>query len=77
MNDTAAADMRYGDLTADQLQKRYRLTDVSEKVNPYTGVRLTPFNLPQSRFYRPTPLTTREAVRIKPARSCYLMKCVA
>lgn len=53
MNDRAAADMRYGDLTADHLQKRYRLTDVSEKVNPYIGVRLTPFNLPQSRFYRP------------------------
>ncbi|UQY44830.1 DUF3289 family protein [Erwinia sp. PK3-005] len=44
MNDRAAADMRYGDLTADQMQKHYRLTDVSEKVNPYTGVRLTPFN---------------------------------
>lgn len=53
MNDRAAADMRYGDLTADQLQKRYFLTDVSEKVNPYTGVRLSPFNLPQSRFYTP------------------------
>lgn len=44
--------MQYGDLTADQLQKRYFLTDVSETVDPYTGVRLTPFNLPQSRFYR-------------------------
>lgn len=52
MNDRAAADMRYGDLTASQLRKRYSLTDVSETVDPYSGVRLTPFNLPQSRFFR-------------------------
>lgn len=53
MHDRAAADMRYGDLTAAQLQKVYLLTDVSEKVDPYSGTRLTPFNVPQSRFYRP------------------------
>ena len=53
MDDRAAADMQYGDLTASELQKRYLLTDVSEKVDPYTGIRLTPFNVPQSRFYIP------------------------
>ncbi|MGD8108056.1 DUF3289 family protein [Pantoea sp. FN0302] len=51
MNDTAAADMKYGDLTASQLQDFYHLTDVSERVNPYTCIKLSPFNLPQSRFY--------------------------
>ncbi|GLR08628.1 hypothetical protein GCM10007905_13470 [Mixta theicola] len=51
MDDRAAADMRYGDLTASQLKKGYLLTDVSEKVDPYSGTQLTPFNLPQSRFY--------------------------
>jgi uncharacterized protein (TIGR03034 family) len=51
MDDTMAKDMYCGDLTASQLQKYYYLTDVSEKVDPYTCTKLTPFNLPQSRFY--------------------------
>lgn len=40
-----------GDLTAAELQKNYFMMDVSEKVEPYTLTELTPFNLPQSRFY--------------------------
>lgn len=49
-NDVGADDMRYGDISQEQLIKRFRLTAVSNVVDPYTLTRLTPFNTPQSRF---------------------------
>lgn len=60
INDTTAVDMRYGDLTASRLQQQYNLTDVSEKVDPYTLTALTPFDLPQSRFYTMHDLAERK-----------------
>lgn len=60
INDTTAVDMRYGDLTASRLQQQYYLTDVSEKVDPYTLTALTPFDLPQSRFYTMHDLAERK-----------------
>ncbi|AXY34285.1 PAAR domain-containing protein [Yersinia pseudotuberculosis] len=38
MDDYAAEDMRYGDMTEDVLKKKFHLTDVSARVNPYTTV---------------------------------------
>ncbi|CRG52266.1 PAAR domain-containing protein [Yersinia wautersii] len=38
MDDYAAEDMRYGDITEDVLKKKFHLTDVSARVNPYTTV---------------------------------------
>ncbi|GGD30837.1 hypothetical protein GCM10011513_30470 [Franconibacter daqui] len=49
-NDVGADDMRYGDISQEQLIKRFRLTAVSNVIDPYTLTRLTPFNTPQSRF---------------------------
>ena len=71
MDDRAAADMQYGDLTASELQQRYFLTDVSEKIDPYTGIRLTPFNVPQSRFY--IPHTIKNAGACSPAACAALL----
>lgn len=49
-NDYGANDMRYGDLSEEQLKREFGLTTVSNVVDPYTLTRLTPFNNPQSRF---------------------------
>ncbi|KMV32656.1 DUF3289 family protein [Franconibacter pulveris] len=49
-NDVGADDMRYGDISQEQLIKRFRLTAISNVIDPYTLTRLTPFNTPQSRF---------------------------
>lgn len=38
MDDYAAKDMRYGDMTEEVLKKKFHLTDVSTRVNPYTTV---------------------------------------
>lgn len=51
MNDYSASDMRCGDLTTEELKKRYRLTDILTRANPYTLKKLTPFKQPQSMFY--------------------------
>ena len=36
MDDYNAADMRYGDITLDRLQKHYKLSDISAYINPFT-----------------------------------------
>ncbi|MBT0725527.1 DUF3289 family protein [Rosenbergiella sp. S61] len=51
MDDYSAKDMRCGDLTEAQLKSQYGLVDVSNRVNPYTLTKITPFNQPQSMFY--------------------------
>ena len=42
MDDYEAKDMHYGDLSEETLKGHFGLTDVSEKVNPYTQVLSTP-----------------------------------
>ncbi|MBT0725536.1 DUF3289 family protein [Rosenbergiella sp. S61] len=51
MDDYSAKDMRCGDLTEAQLKSQYGLVDVSSRVTPYTSIKITPFNQPQSMFY--------------------------
>lgn len=36
MDDYNAADMRYGDITLERLQKNYKLSDISAYINPFT-----------------------------------------
>jgi len=64
MDDYGASDMRCGDLTEAQLKSQYRLVDVSARANPYTLIKITPFNQPQSMFYG-----SREEGRKLPASS--------
>ncbi|QKJ88899.1 DUF3289 family protein [Paramixta manurensis] len=70
MDDYSADDMRCGDLTETQLRRHFLLDQVSSQVDPWTLTRLTPFQLPQSRFHGSRPpgggakLTRRECARI-------------
>ena len=50
-NDYGTDDMRYGDITAARLKKEFRLTNISNVVDPWTMTRLTAFANPQSRFF--------------------------
>ncbi|ARJ41620.1 hypothetical protein B1H58_06045 [Pantoea alhagi] len=50
-NDYGTDDMRYGDITAARLKKEFRLTNISNVVDPWTMTRLTVFDNPQSRFF--------------------------
>ncbi len=54
-NDMSAADMRCGDLSAQQLRQHFYLTQVSTQVDPFTSMRLTPFDAPQHRFTQRYP----------------------
>ncbi|QKJ88515.1 DUF3289 family protein [Paramixta manurensis] len=70
MDDHGAVDMRYGDLTETQLRRHFLLEMVSSQVDPWTLTRLTPFQLPQSRFHGSRPpgsgakITRQECARI-------------
>ncbi|QKJ88577.1 DUF3289 family protein [Paramixta manurensis] len=70
MDDYGAADMRCGDLTETQLRRCFLLNSVSSQVDPYTLTRITPFQLPQSRFHGSRPpgsgasLTRQQCARI-------------
>ena len=50
MNDYGARDMRYGDLSAQQLQHQYHLANVSAKVDPYRLKKRLPFTPSQYQF---------------------------
>lgn len=68
MDDYAASDMRYGDLTENCLKNTFNLVDVSTRVDPYTLTSLTSFNQPQSMFHgshRPgEKMSSQECARI-------------
>ncbi|MFZ4832183.1 DUF3289 family protein [Rouxiella sp. Mn2063] len=49
-NDYGAADMQFGDISESRLKNEFRLTNISNLVDPYNLTRLTAFNNPQSRF---------------------------
>lgn len=51
MDDYRASDMRCGDLSESQLKTQFHLIDVSNRANPYTLAKITPFRQPQSRFH--------------------------
>ncbi|MFZ4834669.1 YPO3983 family protein [Rouxiella sp. Mn2063] len=51
MDDHGADDMHCGDLSETQLKTQFNLFDVSNRANPYTLTKITPFNQPQSAFY--------------------------
>ena len=64
MDDYAAEDMRYGDLSESLLKSYFHLNDVSTRVDPWTLTRVTPFNQPHSRFHgsrQPGASVSREA----------------
>ncbi|YCH30856.1 DUF3289 family protein [Erwinia sp. D4-22] len=70
-NDYGTDDMRYGDITATRLKKEFRLTNISNVVDPWTMTRLTAFDNPQSRFFgaygnnqRSTRLSAQECARL-------------
>lgn len=50
MDDYGARDMRYGDLTADQLQHQYHLEQVSATIDPYRLKKRLPFTPSQYQF---------------------------
>lgn len=50
MDDYGASDMRCGDLTEVQLTSHYRLDYISDQVDPYTLVRRSSMDRPQSMF---------------------------
>ncbi|MTD26275.1 DUF3289 family protein [Erwinia sp. J316] len=64
MDEYSAEDMRYGDLSEFRLKNDFKLRDVSARVNPYTGERIT-----ASRYnlfnHRPSqPLSVKESADI-------------
>lgn len=70
-NDYGTDDMRYGDITATRLKKEFRLTNISNVVDPWTMARLTAFDNPQARFFgaygnnqRSTRLSAQECARL-------------
>lgn len=70
-NDYGTDDMRYGDITATRLKKEFRLTNISNVVDPWTMTRLTAFDNPQSRFFgaygnnrRSTRLSVQQCARL-------------
>lgn len=70
-NDYGTDDMRYGDITATRLKKEFRLTNISNVVDPWTMTRLTAFDNPQARFFgaygnnqRSTRLSAQECARL-------------
>ncbi|MEQ4529686.1 MAG: DUF3289 family protein [Mixta sp.] len=50
-NDYGTDDMRYGDMSAACLKKEFRLSNISNVIDPWTMTRLTAFANPQSRFF--------------------------
>ncbi len=48
--DYSAPDMRYGDLSEEQLKNHYNLQDISDSVDPFLMTRLSPFDSPRSMF---------------------------
>lgn len=50
MDDYAADDMQYGDLSESQLKKNFNLLDVSARANPYTLTKISPFTHSHSMF---------------------------
>ena len=50
MNDYSASDMRCGDLTEAQLKSHYRLDSISDRIDPYTLIRRSSMDRPQSMF---------------------------
>lgn len=70
-NAYTADDMQYGDLTESMLKKQFQLVDISNVIDPYTMIRKTAFNTPQSRFAgvygdtaRSNTMTARECARL-------------
>lgn len=51
MDDYGADDMHCGDLSETQLKTQFNLFDVSNRANPYTLTKITPFNQPQYASY--------------------------
>ena len=64
-NDYSSNDMKYGDLTAEQLKSRFALEKISDRVDPWTLTRLLPFDAPQSRFAGSYPPGRRENISVK------------
>ncbi|QCR35582.1 PAAR domain-containing protein [Nissabacter sp. SGAir0207] len=68
MDDYAAKDMQYGDLSEAELKARFGLTDISARVNPYTLTLIPPVTAnPYSGFY-PGSLTEEAVSRDESAR---------
>lgn len=70
-NDYGTDDMRYGDITAACLKKEFRLSNISNVIDPWTMTRLTSFDNPQSRFFgaygdnrRSTKLSAQQCARL-------------
>ncbi|WP_148873248.1 DUF3289 family protein [Serratia marcescens] len=49
-NDAGTDDMRYGDISSEQLKNMFKFNNVSNVVDPFTMTRLTLFDRPQSRY---------------------------
>lgn len=68
MDDYGASDMRCVDLTAEQLNKHFRLTEVSTKVDPYTLTKIPQPIKPTFGITGPRPrgerITKQECARI-------------
>ncbi|MBS0969577.1 PAAR domain-containing protein [Nissabacter archeti] len=61
MDDYRAKDMHHGDLDEQTLKKRYKLNDISTRVNPWTGVKIDPAYRGFSLFQKKEKLS-KEAV---------------
>lgn len=68
MDDSSASDMRCGDLSENELKRKFHLVDISTRADPYKLTKITPFNQPQSRFYgmhgQGEKITQQECARI-------------
>ena len=69
-NHYGADDMQYGDLSENALKQQFRLTHISDVVDPFTLTRVLPFSTPQNRFagvygaHLGQPLTREKAAQL-------------
>ncbi|NIF22909.1 DUF3289 family protein [Candidatus Pantoea multigeneris] len=69
-NHYGADDMQYGDLSESALKNEFRLTHISDVVDPFTLTRVLPFSTPQNRFagvygaHHGQPLTREKAAQL-------------
>ena len=69
-NHYGADDMQYGDLSESALKNEFRLTHISDVVDPFTLTRVLPFSTPQNRFagvygaHHGQPMTREKAAQL-------------
>nr|WP_275553538.1 DUF3289 family protein [Mixta sp. Marseille-Q2659] len=73
--------MRYGDMSAACLKKEFRLSNISNVIDPWTMTRLTAFANPHSRFFgaygdnrRSSTLSAQQCATVRNSAPRYYLK---